>query len=210
MRDAHTSPRVPDAANDGGIVAAECTGVTAQRPRGFTLVEMMIVVAIVGILATLAVVGYRKLIQSSHVTEATNTVQSIRVAQEGYHAETQQYADISANLSSAWYPLATPNGRQVTTWGGACPAAACPTIDWSLLPLHIDGPVMFGYATKAGPANTAPAPLPTAIAVTLPATSATDWYMVVATCDIDGQGSPNTYVFTTSWTNQVFTFNEGQ
>ena len=33
--------------------------VTSRGSRGFTLVEMMIVVVIVGVLATLAVVGYR-------------------------------------------------------------------------------------------------------------------------------------------------------
>src|SRR5450631_2518314 len=41
---------------------------------GFTLVEMAIVVVIIGILAVLAVVGYRRLILSSNMTEATHMV----------------------------------------------------------------------------------------------------------------------------------------
>jgi type IV pilus assembly protein PilA len=181
------------------------------RVRGFTLIEMMVVVMIVGILASLAVVGYRKLVQSSHVTEATNMVQSIRVAQEAYHGETQQYADISKDLSS-WYPQASPTGRTVTVWGGACASGICPLQDWSVLPVHVDGPVMFGYATRAGTAADKPFALPSDIQskVTLPASSPTDWYMVTAMCDIDANGSPYTYVATTSWSNQVFTFNDGQ
>jgi type IV pilus assembly protein PilA len=183
------------------------------RVRGFTLIEMMVVVMIVGILATLAVVGYRALIQSSHVTEATNMVQSIRVAQEAYHSETQQYADISASLSS-WYPSSAliPTGRTKTAWGGPCTTLCQKNQDWSSLPLHVDGPVMFGYATRAGTAADTPYALPSDIQsrVTLPATSATDWYIVTAMCDIDALGSPYTYVVTTSWSNQVFTFNDGQ
>jgi type IV pilus assembly protein PilA len=186
--------------------------VNRKRARGFTLIEMMVVVVIVGILASLAVVGYRKLVLSSHVTEATNMVQNIRVAQEAYHSETQQYADISASLTS-WYPQSSPKGSQMTAWGAAC-GAQC-TQDWSVLPLHVDGPVMFGYATKAGAPNTKPgtlAPLPSDIAssITLPATSDTEWYIVTAMCDIDANGTPNTYAATTSWSNQVFTFFEGQ
>ena len=50
--------------------------VVGRRERGFTLIEMMVVVVIVGILAMLAVVGYRKLVQTAHVSEATNMVQS--------------------------------------------------------------------------------------------------------------------------------------
>jgi type IV pilus assembly protein PilA len=167
---------------------------------------MMVVVVIVGILATLAVVGYRKLVQSSHVTEATNMVQSIRVAQEAYHSETQQYADISSSLWS-WCPSATPVGNQVTAWGGS---STCGTT-WAILPLHVDGPVLFGYATKAGSAGAALAALPSDIASRLSLTApTTEWYMVTAMCDLDSNGSPYTYVATTSWSNQVFTFNEGQ
>jgi type IV pilus assembly protein PilA len=183
--------------------------VGSRCARGFTLIEMMVVVVIVGILATLAVVGYRKLVQSSHVTEATNMVQSIRGAQEAYHSETLRYADISTSLSS-WYPQTSPTGRIVTAWGGACGNCVA-GIDWSYLPLHVDGPVMFGYATKAGLANSNTPTLTGDFAnVTLPANpQVNDWYIVAATCDIDATGTPNTSVLTTSFSNQVFTFNEG-
>ncbi len=189
---------------------AGVTGRSARaRESAFTLIEMMIVVVIVGVLATLAVVGYRKIIQSSHVSEATNTVQSIRVAQEAYHAETQQYANVSLDIVTSWYPSATPTRTLVSMWGGPCATCTQPT-GWSTLPLHIDGPVMFGYATKAGAATD---PIPNALPAGMTATltqPTTDWFVVAATCDIDGNGTPNTSVLTTSWSNQVITSNEGQ
>ena len=129
-----------------------------SRTRGFTLIEMMMVVVIMGVLASLAVVGYRKLVTSSHVSEATNMVQNIRAAQEGYHAETLQYANISASVvHRPVLPEQRSHGTdQVTGWGAPCTGCLA-GMDWSLLPLHVDGPVLFGYATTAGPANTSPA-----------------------------------------------------
>lgn len=188
------------------------TGVSRRVARGFTLIEMMVVVVIVSVLAMLAVVGYRRLILSSEVSEATNMVQNIRVAQESYHSETQQYAPISAALGTAqpslWYPQGTPVGATLTAWGGQC--TGC-NLDWSVLPLHVDGPVRFGYATTAGNAGSQPAWSFTVngATMTLPTTSATDWYVVAATCDLDNNGPPNTSVYTTSWTNQVFVDKEG-
>jgi type IV pilus assembly protein PilA len=181
----------------------------AIAKRGFTLIEMMIVVVIVGVLAALAVVGYRKLIQSSHISEAQHMVQDIRVAQESYHSETQQYANISTGLY-AYYPMASPNGRTVTGWGAAC--SNCATgMDWSMLPLHVDGPVLFGYATVGGAANTAPpsvgAPGQVSIngkPLVFPAPSPVEWFIVSAGCDLDNDGTVGTKVYTTSWANQVF------
>jgi type IV pilus assembly protein PilA len=182
--------------------------VVRAKSRGFTLIELMVVVVIVGILATLAVVGYRKLIQASHVSEATGMVQSIRVAQEGYHSETQQYANVSTALN-AYYPAA-PVYQMVTAWGAPC--TNCGAVSWSALPVHVDGPLMFGYATVAGLAGNAPPSSVTVngTALVFPASPTTDWYIIAAEGDLDGDPTNNTHVYGTSWTNQIFVDHEGQ
>jgi type IV pilus assembly protein PilA len=191
-----------------GLRIRRVNGSARTLQRGFTLIEMMVVVVIVGVLAMLAVVGYRKLVQSSHVTEATNMVQSIRLAQEAYHAETQQYANISSSLGS-WYPQPSPNGRLISAWGGPCTGCKDQTSGWAPLPVHVDGPVLFGYATVGGASGDALPNLPSGFPITL-VLPATDWFIVTASCDLDGDPTTNTNVLTTSWSNQVFTFNEGQ
>jgi type IV pilus assembly protein PilA len=180
--------------------------------RGFTLIEMMIVVVIVGVLATLAVVGYRRIVQSSHVSEATGMVQNIRVAQEAYKSETQQYANVS-DTPVDWYPQGATGPSYGNQWGWLGGHCTCPNgIAWSDLPLHVDGPVLFGYATKAGPSTSQP---PASItfknsSVTLQQNITTDWYVVSAGGDLDTDTGTGTLVVGASWTNQLSVINEGQ
>jgi len=180
--------------------------------RGFTLIEMMIVVVIVGVLATLAVVGYRKIVQSSHVSEATGMVQNIRVAQEAYKSETQQYANISSSLTD-WWPqgaVGPTNGTQFAWQGGTCTCGQ--GYLWTDIPLHVDGPVLFGYATMAGTSATQPQATVTYKNATYPLAQnlTTDWYVVTAAADLDSNTSTATLVVGASWTNQITVVNEGQ
>jgi hypothetical protein len=85
-------------------------------------------------------------------------------------------------------------------------------MDWSMLPLHVDAPVLFGYATVAGPANSNPTVTTLTVngnTVTLPKPSTTDWYLIGAEADLDGDPKTVTDVFGTSWTNQIWVSNEG-
>jgi len=189
-----------------------------SNQEAFTLIELMTVVVIVGVLSTLAVVGYRKLILSSHTAEATQMVQSIRVAQEGYHAETGSYGDISSSFvvngsGSGLYPLTVPTTKK-TAWGAACGGACKTNKDWSQLPLHVDGPVMYSYSTVAGAAGTdptasAPAPSINGTTMTWPTSPTSDWFVVSAVGDVNGNSTFSTVVGS-SFTNDVFVDNDGE
>ena len=169
----------------------------------------MIVVAIVGILAVIAVVGYRKIILSAKLTEARNVIGGVRIAQEAYKVERGIYANIGPGLC----PLSTSGqGQFKTQWLPTCGGG--PT--WAVLPIHVDGPVQFGYTTEAQAAVAGAAPAsvgqPTAF-VTIPSSVGTNpWYFVTASADLDGNGgSANmTELVGTSWQNTIFVYQEGE
>lgn len=119
-----------------------------RHQAGFTLVELATVVVIVGVLAVLGVVGYRRHLNTARMAEATDMSAAIRKGQEAYKAERGIYADVSNNLSS-FYPSTSP-GRTSKMWGGTCSNCKVPAEGWTPLNIHPSGPVVFGYATTAG------------------------------------------------------------
>lgn len=59
--------------------------------RGFTLIEAMIVVAIVAVLAAIALPAYTNYVLRAKITEATSTLSDLRLRAEKYFADNRSY-----------------------------------------------------------------------------------------------------------------------
>jgi type IV pilus assembly protein PilE len=117
--------------------------------RGFTLVELMIVVAVLGILAAIAVPMYRGYISTSKMAEAKANLETIRLLQEQYYADHRVYVagGDTAGLIAALpgFEPGNPTGLfytySVTLPGGAQTflATATPAAKGAPNPSHADG-----------------------------------------------------------------------
>ncbi len=79
--------------------------------KGFTLVELMIVVAIIGILAALAIPAFIKYIKSSKAAEAAGIVGSLTAGGKSYFEGDQQYANATGG-DQPWH-VATGIGQLI-------------------------------------------------------------------------------------------------
>lgn len=84
--------------------------------RGFSLVELLVVVAIVGILSAIAVPQYRDYVTRGKLTEATATLSEHRVRMEQFFQDNRTY--LGACAANTIAPL--PTGRYFTY--------TCPTL----------------------------------------------------------------------------------
>jgi len=72
-----------------------------KKRAGFTLVELMVVIIIVGVLAAAAVPIYSAFVKKARISEAKASMGTIRAGEEVYWAENAVYLPLSAVASSA-------------------------------------------------------------------------------------------------------------
>ncbi len=87
------------------------------RARGFTLIEVMIVVAVIGILSAIAYPSYTDYVRRSRISEATGDLSATRVRLEQFYQDNRNY-----NSSAAACGVAMPNAGNKPfiyscTWG---------------------------------------------------------------------------------------------
>jgi type IV pilus assembly protein PilE len=126
--------------------------------RGFTLIEVMIVVAIVAILATIALPSYQESVRKSRRADAVLALQRIQIEQEKFRAECPTYASnvagtrtcnglgltLATSSSDGYYTLNLPAVVNATTQYTATATAVTGTSQASdtgctVLTLAVDG-----------------------------------------------------------------------
>lgn len=74
-----------------------------KAQRGFTLIELMVVVAILGILASIAMPSYTDYVKRGKAAEATSTLADLRVKIEQYYQDNRTYVGFACNPAQKYF-----------------------------------------------------------------------------------------------------------
>jgi type IV pilus assembly protein PilA len=151
-----------------------------KREEGFTLVELMIVVAIIGVLAALAIYGVSRYLKHSKTAEATRNLGAMETGSKNAF---QQETDTSGSGTGPFVHKFC-NSSTISPPSTGLPAAAkikAPSTDWNdaawtCLKFSINEPQFYQYTYTTNSST---------------GTAAT--YAATANGDLDGNGTKSTF-----------------
>ena len=136
-----------------------------KSQAGFTLIELMIVVLIIGILAALAIPAYQKFGYRAKLAEAPSNLSAIAQAEQLAFINNGVYAVTTSARPHA--QVLSTNGGNKVVWD------ATDLADFASLDVQIAGPTYCTYTVNAG----------------------VDGWFAQADCNVDGEGNNSQYLF---------------
>jgi len=103
-----------------------------QRPTGFTLIELMVAVAIIAVLAAIAIPNYSDYVRRGKIQEATSTLLAMRTKMEQYFQDNRSYTTPGAPVlapCTVGSSVPVPTLRYFTI---TCPATATPATTYTI------------------------------------------------------------------------------
>ena len=113
-----------------------------RRTSGFTLIELMIVVAIVGLLSAIAVPAYSNYVKRGKIIEATTGLADLAVKLEQYFQDNRTYVGACAVGTIAPLPTATSSSN----FDFACPTLSATTFTATATGISTKSMVGFVYS----------------------------------------------------------------
>jgi prepilin-type N-terminal cleavage/methylation domain-containing protein len=199
-----------------------------SRSRGFTLVELMIVVVVLGILAALAMVGYRRYVAKARSSEAVAMLAEMSSKEQLYFLEFAQYLPL-VNSGSITPPAASganvsetaaqfyPSDPSVAAFDSVRTATVLGTLplSWTYAAIRPKDRVLYcTYFAGAGAAGSLP-PVAGAVGAGLLGSTAIGqpWYYVLGACNLNKTSSypGGVSVFSLTYNSPTLAqINEGQ
>jgi type IV pilus assembly protein PilE len=115
----------------------------ARFSRGFTLIELMVVVVIACILLAVAVPSYTSFVRQSRRTDARTAILDLAAREERYFStNASNYTTVAANLGYAGFGAANPVGNgyyYLTVCSPACAPSAVAAPSFTVIALPVAG-----------------------------------------------------------------------
>lgn len=148
-----------------------------KRQEGFTLVELMIVVAIIGVLAALAIYGVARYLKHSKTAEATRNLGSMETGSKNSYQQESTSDGISFSHKfcdgAGPTPLTAPKASKTKVPSGDWTAAG-----WECLKFSVNEPQFYSYKYASSGTGTGAK------------------YTATANGDLDGNGATSKFELT--------------
>lgn len=115
-----------------------------RRAGGFTLIELMVVVSVIGVLAAVAVAGFAVYQRRARAGEVVELLASIQAAQDSYRMNTGV-----AYATAAWCPANVPVGGGTGDFAACANQAAAANRAWRDLAIPLPQQSRFSYRVRA-------------------------------------------------------------